>query len=189
MKILLAIILGFIFGFILQKIGATNPQKIINMLRLKDFHLMKAILLGIGFSSLLVFLMLTVGILDNSHLSVKSAYIGVFVGGMIFSLGWVLAAFCPGTGVVAAATGRKDAWFFIGGGLVGAFIYMLLFEYIKPTILFESLGGKITLAVTGNEKFQPMLTETSGLLIAGIIAIIFISIAFVLAKFEKRQIQ
>ena len=43
MNIILAIVLGLLFGFILQKIGAANPQITINMLRLKDFHLMKAI--------------------------------------------------------------------------------------------------------------------------------------------------
>jgi hypothetical protein len=49
MDIVLAIILGIFFGFALQRVGATNPQNIINMLRLKDLHLMKAIFFAIGF--------------------------------------------------------------------------------------------------------------------------------------------
>ena len=42
MEIVKAIFIGLLFGFILQKSGAANPQRIIDMLRLKDFHLMKA---------------------------------------------------------------------------------------------------------------------------------------------------
>lgn len=55
MDILLAIILGTLFGFVLHRIGAANPQNIINMLRLKDFHLMKTIIWGISLSSALLF--------------------------------------------------------------------------------------------------------------------------------------
>ena len=59
MKIILAIILGLAFGMALDQAKASNPQKIIGMLRLKDFHLMKVILFAIGFSSLLLFILLS----------------------------------------------------------------------------------------------------------------------------------
>ncbi len=57
MNIILAIVLGLAFGIALDQAKASNPQKIIGMLRLKDFHLMKVILFAIGFSSLLLFIL------------------------------------------------------------------------------------------------------------------------------------
>lgn len=113
MNVFRAIILGFLFGFVLQKVGAANPQKTINILRLKDFHLMKAILFGVGASSLGLFILLAVGIIDASHVSIKSSYVGVIVGGAILGLGWAIAGFCPGTSLVGTGAGRKDALSFI----------------------------------------------------------------------------
>ncbi len=53
MNIVLAIILGLLFGFILQKAGAANPQRILGMLRLNDLHLAKVILFAIGINKLM----------------------------------------------------------------------------------------------------------------------------------------
>lgn len=185
MNIVMAIILGLLFGFILQKIGAANPQIIINMLRLKDFHLMKAIFFGIGISSLLLFILLNIGIISSSNLSVKASYAGVIIGGAILGLGWAVAGFCPGTGVVAAGAGRKDALFFILGGLLGAFVFTVLYASLKTTFLFADLGGKISLATTGNDKFAALLPSIPGIVIAGGIAAIFIIIAWMLPEKQK----
>ncbi|WP_299982790.1 DUF6691 family protein [Desulfobacula sp.] len=182
MNIVLAIILGLLFGFTLQKIGAANPQKIINMLRLKDFHLMKAILLGIGISSLLLFVLINIGVVGSSNLSVKASYAGVIIGGAILGLGWAIAGFCPGTGIVAAGAGRKDALFFILGGLLGAFVFTLLYASLKATFLFADLGGKATIAATGNEKFVTLFPSMPGIAIAGGVAIILIGIAWMLPE-------
>ncbi|MDP0589298.1 MAG: YeeE/YedE thiosulfate transporter family protein [Candidatus Endonucleobacter bathymodioli] len=186
MNIFLAVILGLLFGFVLQKAGAANPQKIINMLRLKDLHLMKSILLGIGVSSLMLFLLLSIGIIDSSHLSVKSSYVGVIVGGGVLGIGWAIAGFCPGTGIVAAGAKRKDALSFITGGLIGAFVYMLFYESLLGMFLFDKLGGNATLAITGNEEFSVLLPNFPGILVAGIIAVILIVIAWKLPSKEQK---
>ena len=178
MNIFPAIILGLLFGFVLQKIGAANPQKIITMLRLQDLHLMKVILLGIGISSLVLFVLLAIGIIDPSHVSVKASYTGVIIGGAILGLGWAISGFCPGTGVVGLGAGRKDALSFVLGGLAGAFIYMLLFEPLMGSFLFNDLGGKATLAVTGNEKFMTLLPGIPGIVVAGAIALAFCLLAW-----------
>lgn len=178
MTIFLAIILGILFGFALQRVGATNPQNIINMLRLKDLHLMKAIFFAIGMSSTLLFLLMAVGVIDAGNLSVKSSYIGVIVGGALLGLGFAVAGYCPGTSLTAMADGRKDALFFVGGGLLGALIYTLVYGSISGTWLFNKIaGGKVMLA-TGSDKFQALLPMIPGALLAAGIGVVFMVIAW-----------
>ncbi|MGB2692564.1 MAG: DUF6691 family protein [Thermodesulfobacteriota bacterium] len=182
MQIILAIIIGTLFGFVIHRVGASNPQRIIDMLRLKDFHLMKAILFGIAVASALLFIGMTFGIIESSHLSVKTSYWGVIVGGLILGFGWAIAGYCPGTGVAALGDGRKDALFFIFGGLVGALIYMLVFSNIKSIGLLDNiLGGKSTLALT-ETSYPALIDNIPGIFVALIIAIIFAIIAWLLPK-------
>ena len=182
MQIILAIIIGTLFGFVLHRVGASNPQRIIDMLRLKDLHLMKAILFGIAVASSLLFIGMSVGIIESSHLSVKMSYWGVIVGGLILGLGWAIAAYCPGTGVAALGDGRKDAIFFVLGGFVGALVYMFVFSSIKNSGLFESiLGGKSMLALT-ETSYPALIDNIPGIAVALVIAILFGLIAWLLPK-------
>jgi uncharacterized membrane protein YedE/YeeE len=183
MSIFLAVFIGVLFGFVLQKMGATSPKNMINMLRLRDITEMKIILFAIGVSSLTIFLLLSLGILDGSAFHIKSAYIGVIVGGAIFGLGWALSGYCPGTSIVAVGSGRKDAIAFVLGGLVGAFIFMMIYSFIKDGVLFEKLfGGKATLVMTSNEKVVAILPDMSALIVSGVLSVSFIAIAFLLPK-------
>ena len=186
MDIISAVFLGTLFGFVLHRVGATNPHLIINMLRLKDFHLMRAILLGIAFAGSLLFIGMAAGMIDPGHLSVKSSYWGVPIGGVILGIGWALAGYCPGTGVAALGEGRKDAVFFILGGLTGAFAYMLVFEKIKNTFLMEKIaGGKVTLAQTGS-SYDALIHGVPGLVVVLAFAIVFAVIAWKLPKSKEK---
>jgi len=170
----------------LQKSGAANPQRILNMLRLKDFHLLKVILLAIGSSSLLLFSLSSLGLIE-ANFSVKTAYVGVMFGGLIFGIGWSLSGYCPGTSVAAIGSGRKDAIVFIVGGLIGAFIYMLAYESMLGSVVFKKLlGGKVTLANTGVEKYTALFDAIPAAYLAGGIAVVFIVIAFFLPIGRKK---
>jgi len=182
-SLLLAIVLGAAFGVALDRVGATNPGYIIRMLNLTDLHLMKTILLAIGFSSVLMFVGLLSGIIDAGHLSVKDSYIGVFVGGILLGAGFAISGFCPGTGLTAAATGRKDAVFFVLGGLIGAALYMGSYAWVHSTGLLDKIvGGKATLGVIAGTDYPALFASLPGENTGIVVGIIFIAIAAVLPK-------
>lgn len=186
MQIFLAIVLGITFGFILQRIGAADPDKILGMLRLTDLHLAKAILTGIGLSSILLFLGLALGWVPASHIHVKALYAGVLEGGLVFGLGWGMSGFCPGTGVTALGTGRKDALSFVLGGLVGAALMMVMYGPLRATGFFHGLlGGKVTLAQAG--KFKFLVGGSAGTFVALGLGVLFIVIAAILPMSLRKE--
>ena len=182
MEVLLAIVIGAAFGAVLDRIGATNPTWIGRMLALTNLNLMKTILLAIGTGSILMFAGQMAGLVDVGHMSVKAAYAGVFIGGLMLGAGWAASGFCPGTGVCAAASGRKDALFFIAGGLLGAAAYMVTYPAWKASgLLDDVMGGKTTLGAVPGSKFDG-LTAMSGDIIGILMGLAFIVIAFVLPE-------
>ena len=180
MQIVLAIVIGAAFGAVLDRIGATSPNWIGGMLTLRRLHLMKTILLAIGTGSVLMFGGQMLGLVDVGHMSVKSAYAGVFIGGLMLGLGWAASGYCPGTGVCAAATGRRDALFFLAGGLLGAAAYMATYPAWKASGLLDSIaGGPATLGTIPGTEY-PGLTAISGDVLGIVIGAVFIFVAAVL---------
>lgn len=177
MEIILAIVIGAAFGAVLDRIGATNPNFIGKMLNLTNLHLMKTILLAIGTASVLMFGGQMLGLVDVGHMSVKAAYVGVFIGGLMLGLGWAASGFCPGTGVCAAASGRKDGLFFIAGGLLGAAAYMATYPMWKASGLLE--GSKVTLGTVPGSKFEG-ITAMPGDIVGIVMGLVFVVIAFAL---------
>ncbi|WP_209506066.1 MULTISPECIES: YeeE/YedE thiosulfate transporter family protein [unclassified Ruegeria] len=180
MEIILAIIIGAAFGAVLDRIGAANPNWIVGMLTLRRLHLMKTILLAIGTGSILMFGGQMLGFVDVGHMSVKSAYVGVFIGGLLLGAGWAASGYCPGTGVCAAASGRRDALFFIVGGLLGAAAYMATYPAWKATgLLDEIAGGKVTLGTVPGSAYEGVLS-LSGDILGIALGAVFVLVAFVL---------
>lgn len=178
--LILAIVIGAAFGAVLDRIGATSPNWIGKMLNLTNLTLMKTILLAIGTGSVLMFAGQMLGLVDVGHMDVKAAYIGVFIGGLMLGAGWAASGFCPGTGVCAAASGRKDAMFFVAGGLLGAAAYMATYPAWKASGLLEDIaGGKVTLGTVPGSKFEG-IWAVSGDILGLVLGLAFIGIAFAL---------
>ncbi|SFL90550.1 DUF6691 family protein [Shimia aestuarii] len=182
MNILLALLIGAAFGATLDRIGATSPNWIIRMLSLRNLHLMKTILLAIGTGSILMFGGQMLGLVDVGHMSVKTAYVGVFLGGLMLGAGWAASGYCPGTGVCAAASGRKDALFFIAGGLLGAAAYMVTYPAWKASGLLDKIaGGKVTLGTVPGAEYEG-LVGMSGDVLGIVLGAVFVLVAFLLPE-------
>jgi uncharacterized membrane protein YedE/YeeE len=180
MDIVLALVIGAAFGAVLDRIGASNPNYIGKMLNLRNLHLMKTILLAIGVGSILMFGGQMLGLVEVGHMSVKTAYIGVFIGGLLLGFGWALSGYCPGTGVVAAASLRRDALAFIAGGLLGAAAYMATYPAWKASGMLDQIaGGKVTLGTVPGAKYDG-LTGIPGDLLGIALGLAFVAVAFIL---------
>lgn len=187
LSLLLAIVLGVAFGATLDRVGATDPTLIGRMLNLSRLHLMKTILLAIGTGSILMFGGQMAGIVDVGHMSVKSAYAGVFIGGLLLGAGWALSGFCPGTGVCAMASGRRDGLSFVAGGLVGAAAYTLGYPAWKASGLLDDIaGGKVTLGTVPGSSFEG-LTALQGDIVGMALGAAFVLIAFILPERLTRE--
>lgn len=173
MTILLAILLGAFFGFALHRAAVTNSENILEMLTLRDFYLMKVTLFAIGLTTTLIWISVPAGIIDPGHFSVKATHFGVLIGGLIFGVGFALAGYCPGTAIAAVGQGRRDALWFVAGGLLGALVFTLAFDFVGTTGVFDAWAlGKVTLGATGSEKFASvggawLMLLSGGLLLAG----------------------
>ena len=142
-KVLQAIIFGFVFGFLLQKGGVTKYHLLEGQLLLVDFTVMKvmlsAILVGmIGFTFL--------ERKGKAKLQIKPAKLGAnVIGGLIFGTGFALAGYCPGTGAAALGQGSLSAFFYMGGMLVGSYLFAELSKTLSQTVEKWKDLGKITL--------------------------------------------
>jgi hypothetical protein len=53
------------------------------------------------------------------------------IGGVIMGAGFIMAGFCPGTGLCALSIGKIDALVFFAGGLTGAFLFAETYPFIE----------------------------------------------------------
>ncbi|MHB1390444.1 MAG: YeeE/YedE thiosulfate transporter family protein [Thermoleophilia bacterium] len=133
--IILGLLTGIAFGAILQRVGASSFEMIVNMLRLKNLTIMKFLFLAIAVGSVGMY---TVAQFwpQQSHIGIAPLYLlGLTVGGLIFGAGWAISGYCPGTVLAALGEGKVDAVFTILGGLAGALTLALTWDWIKPVLV------------------------------------------------------
>jgi len=142
MTLLIGFLIGCAFGAILFLGGASSYRKILGTLLLKDMAIIKLMMTAIGVGSLGIYL-LDLGGLAN--MSIKPAYVwGVAAGGIIFGIGWAISGYCPGTCIVGASEGKKDAVFTVLGAFTGAFLFSLAYPALENLLIKPANFGKVT---------------------------------------------
>lgn len=149
-NIWLGLFSGIIFGFIIQRVGATDAHRMARSHLMLDSDIPRFMILAVALSALGVFGLQSVGV--GRTLPLPVSIIATGLGAVIFGIGWGLAGYCPGTTWAAAGEGRMDAVFALLGGLAGTLLFAHLHETLIPVLYDPTNMGQITLTdLFGNE--------------------------------------
>lgn len=140
---------GVVFGVLLQKGQVAKYRVIVGQFLMVDHTVLKIMLTAVLVGAVGVYGSMALGLLD--HLLIKPAtLVGVGLGGLIFGVGMTGLGYCPGTGVAAAASGARSAWFGMLGGVFGSAVFAETYPWVAAHVLPLWDYGKVTLAdVTG----------------------------------------
>lgn len=167
-NIVFGLAVGFVFGYILTRTGITKYPRVMGMLLLKDFKIMKFMLAAVTCSMILFYALGDAGLLPVSP---KSLDWGKPVGGRIFGAGMGILGYCPGTMCARIGEGKREPIFAVFGMALGMFLYALVIKPVRGLLLSREIDGDIA-ALAGVNHWVLVLPA----------ALIFSGIIFVLNK-------
>lgn len=149
-SLIVALLLGIGFGFVLEQAGFSSSRRLAGVFYGYDFTVLRVFFTAAVTATSGVLLLGYLGLLDLDVIFVNPTWLWpAVVGGAIMGAGFILGGYCPGTSICAAAIGKIDAMFFVGGGLLGVFGFAELFPAVKafyessalgPIKVYDSLG-------------------------------------------------
>lgn len=120
--------LGALFGFLLSRAGATEPELIARLFLFEDLHLLWVIVAAIGVGAVGLALMrrfkvCALGQATPLRLEGKPYVATLIPGGLLFGLGWGLTGSCPGTVLAMLGEGKLYALPILAGLVFGTWLY------------------------------------------------------------------
>jgi len=168
-QLLLGLLIGTAFGFLLQKGGLTNYGTIIGQLLLRDFTVLKVMVTAIVTGMLGIYVLRHFGL---ASLHPKPGSVGSSViGGLLFGVGFGLLGYCPGT--IAGAVGQGSIDALLGGAvgiLIGAALFASLYPVLETAILHLGDFGKLTFP----ELLKTRSWVVVGSFVIGLTALLFL---------------
>jgi uncharacterized protein len=130
-------VVGLLFGLGLLLSGMTDPGKVLGFLDLfgawdPSLAFVMGGAIAVGFFAFALARKRTTSLLGGAmHLPTSNDIDRrLVVGGLTFGVGWGLAGFCPGPGLVSMASGQPKALVFVLGMVAG----MLAYEWADRVI-------------------------------------------------------
>lgn len=141
--IILAMFLGFGFGFFLEKAGFGSSKKLCDVWYGRDFAVVRVMFTAIIVAMLGVFGLHYMGLLDMDQLYINPTFIySQIIGGFLLGAGFSIGGYCPGTSAVAIASGKLDGLIFTIGFLIGVILFSEMFPLFENLYTAGSLGRK-----------------------------------------------
>ncbi len=173
-QLLLGLVFGVIFGFLLQKGGVAKYHILLGVLLLEDFTVVKVMLTAIIVGSVGVFSLFALGMVK---LHVKpTRYAANILGGLLFGVGFGLLGYCPGTGAAALGQGNWDAIAGVLGLLIGSYLFAEASGKLSKTLMKVGDRGKLMLPELLGMSLPAFLLLFIPVLVAGLIAVAQITV-------------
>ncbi len=120
-----AVLIGFAFGFVLERVGFGRAQKLVGQFYGTDMSVLKVIFSAIVTAMLGAVILSGMHVLDLAAVAAKYPTFlwPAVVGGFFLGVGFVIAGYCPGTAFVGAGSGKLDAVATVAGLVVGTVLY------------------------------------------------------------------
>lgn len=130
--LVIAMVIGFFFGFLLERAGLGSPRKLTDIFYLEDFTVLKVMFSAIVTSSVGLWILSKTGSINLKDVLVVPTYLWPqLIGGFILGIGFVIGGYCPGTAVVGMSSGRFDALIFVIGLMLGIWLFAEGYLHIK----------------------------------------------------------
>ena len=128
MKIILTLILGFLFGNVLIASQAFSWFRIQEMFHFDSFHMFGLLFSAIGTAALSLFILKKFKIksVNGNELEVKPKPTQIpanVIGGLLFGLGWSISGACSAPLYIITGMHWQIGLILFAGALVGTFLY------------------------------------------------------------------
>jgi uncharacterized protein len=137
-----AVAVGTAFGFVLERSGFGRAQKLVGQFYGTDMTVLKVMFTAIATAMLGLVVLSGAGVLD---LGAVQAFYPTYLwpmiaGGGALGAGFVMAGYCPGTSVVATASGKLDGAATVVGVVLGSLVYAEAEPLLRPFLRAGELG-------------------------------------------------
>ncbi len=143
-SLLIAVGIGFLFGFVLERAGFGDSRNLTNIFYFRDMRVLKVMFSALLTAMLGLIALSWFGLFDYSvlveHTLLKTYLWPQLVGGILFGLGFAIGGYCPGTAIVGITSGKLDAVTFMVGMLAGMWIFALGFPIWGGFYMSSDLG-------------------------------------------------
>ncbi len=141
----IALIIGIIFGFILEASGFSSSRNIAGVFYGYNFLVLRVFFTAVIVTMIGLLYFNYMGWIDLNLIYVLPTYIdSMVIGAIIMGIGFILSGFCPGTSYAAIAIGKIDGIVFTLGLFLGIFIFSEFFPLVE-TFYYSSSMGTITI--------------------------------------------
>jgi hypothetical protein len=141
-RLLTGLAIGFLFGFALERGGFGNARKLAAQFYLNDMTVFKVMFTAILVAMVGLYMLAAVGWVDMGRIWINPTFLWAqVVGGLILGVGFIMSGLCPGTAVVAAASGRWDGAVTLAGMVVGIAAFALAVDALPALERLYSAGG------------------------------------------------